>query len=80
MKLNFGDRILLLRKKKNLSQKQLADQLGIVPTELASWENDTAFPQYKQLLKLADILDISLDFLTCRIEEQPDMEWIQMSS
>ncbi|HEY9124733.1 MAG TPA: helix-turn-helix transcriptional regulator [Bacteroidales bacterium] len=74
---SFGDRILLLRKKKKLTQEQLAQKIGIPVKELADYEGDAAFPPFNIAVKIADVLDISLDFLACRIDEQPNMKWIK---
>lgn len=70
MQLTFGDRILLLRKKSKIQQQQLADKLGITTAQLAEWEGDADYPPFDQAVKLADALNISLDFLAGRIKQQ----------
>jgi transcriptional regulator with XRE-family HTH domain len=80
MKLSFGERILLLRKRKNLSQKQLAEHLDVDQKELSEWEGDNSYPSFDMAIKLADELDISLDYLACRIDQQPDKKWIQWAA
>lgn len=77
MELSFGDRILLLRKKRGCSQKELAERIGVSSTRLAKWEGDTERPPLDKAGELADALDISLDFLACRVEEQPEMQWVR---
>ena len=54
--------------------------MTIPEQKITDWENDKAFPDFHQLIKLADLLDSSLDFLTCRIEEQPNQQWLQWAS
>ncbi len=76
---SFGDRIILLRKKKKLTQEQLASKIGITAKELAGYEGDTAFPPFNVAVKIADVLDISLDFLACRIDEQVDLKWLSLA-
>ncbi len=71
MYISFGDRVILLRKKRKLSQEQLAKKLDIPVKDLAEYENDKVSPPLNVAVRLADILDTSLDFLVCRIDDQP---------
>ena len=71
MYISFGDRIVLLRKKKKLSQEQLAKKLDIPVKDLAEYEDDKVSPPLNIAIRIADILDTSLDFLACRIDDQP---------
>ena len=60
---SFGETIKQLRIKKKLSQKDLADQLGICNTTLSQYEKNKRAPKFETLLKLADILSVSTDYL-----------------
>ena len=48
-----------LRKAKGLTQKQVADKLGIVPKTVSKWETGHGFPDVSTILALADILGVS---------------------
>lgn len=48
-----------LRKAKKMTQKQLADKLGVVPKTVSKWETGNGFPDVSMLLSLADILGVS---------------------
>jgi len=48
-----------LRKAKGMTQKQLADRLGIVPKTVSKWETGHGFPDVSMLSNLADILGVS---------------------
>ena len=37
--MNFGDKLILLRKQKGMSQEQLAMQLGITRQSVSKWES-----------------------------------------
>ncbi len=52
-----------LRKQSGLSQKQLADKLGINQTSVCRWELNLALPDTKNLLRLAEIFNVSTDYL-----------------
>lgn len=80
MYISFGDRITLLRKKKKLTQDQLADQVGISAKELSQYEEDSASPPLNIAIRIADVLDTSLDFLACRVDEQPSLQLLKWSA
>lgn len=56
--------LIALRKKKKLSQKELADKLGVTRARLSQWElQENLYPHRDILLKLCDVLDCTLDDL-----------------
>jgi|AGTN01.2.fsa_nt_gi Predicted transcriptional regulators len=59
-------RVNELRKNKGLTQKQLADHLGIDQTAISNWERGKGLPDLANLVKLANFFDISLDYLMGR--------------
>jgi transcriptional regulator with XRE-family HTH domain len=79
MYISTGDRIVLLRKKRKLSQEQLAKKLDIPLKDLTEYENDKVSPAFNVAVKMADALDVSLDFLACRIDQQVDTKWLAMA-
>ena len=48
-----------LRKQKGMTQKEIADKLGIVPKTVSKWETGHGFPAVEFLSKLADLLGVS---------------------
>jgi transcriptional regulator with XRE-family HTH domain len=50
-----------LRARQGLTQKQLADQLGVKPPVIGAYEEGRALPPLPVLLKLADFFQVSLD-------------------
>ena len=59
----LGNKIYEMRKKKNLTQEDLAILLDISDKAVSKWENGTSKPTIENLSKLSKILDISLDEL-----------------
>lgn len=59
----FGKRLVYARNKKEYSQKQLAELMGITPTRLNYWEKDKREPDILMLKKLSEILEVDSDFL-----------------
>lgn len=59
-------RIKELRKKSGYTQKELAHLLGIGQTTVANYEQGTRIPDTEKLNKIADLFDITLDYLLGR--------------
>jgi transcriptional regulator with XRE-family HTH domain len=60
----IGENIKTARKIKGLSQRALAEKLGIAFQNLSVWENGKGSPSAKYLMKLSEALNVSLDQLT----------------
>lgn len=56
----LSDNLRYLRKQKNLSQEELASKVGLNRGNVASYENGTAEPKLCNLLKLAEIFEVSM--------------------
>lgn len=59
----FGKRLREVRKSKKITQQELADRLGIKRNTYSDWENGKTDPSFEILVKLADLFDVSLDWL-----------------
>lgn len=66
--------LVKLRKKANLNQAQLAKMLDVTKITILRWEKGEREPNSSYLLKMAEIFNVSLDFLLDRIAllKQPD--------
>lgn len=63
MKDKFCENLRLARNGSGLTQKQVADKLGVVESCYANWEQGRSEPNIENLRKLSEIFDISLDDL-----------------
>ncbi len=61
--INLGEKIRELRKKKGLTQEQLAGALSISPQAVSKWENSDSYPDTEMLPILAGFFGVSLDIL-----------------
>ena len=61
--MNLGEKLKQLRLEKNLTQKQLADRLGVAISAISSYESDTRCPTFDTLIKYARIFHVSTDYL-----------------
>lgn len=62
----FSERIKALRKATKLTQKQVADVVGITEVGYQHYEGRRRVPSFRQLIALADFFDVSLDYLVGR--------------
>ena len=60
--ITVGNKIKALRKKHNLTRKQLAEELGINYSTLANYENDNRNLPTELLVEISTIFNISMDF------------------
>ena len=63
--LKIGKFITECRKKKNLTQAQLAENLNITDRAISKWETGKAMPDSDIMLDLCAILEISVNELLC---------------
>ncbi len=61
--IKFGIRLRALRKERKLTQKVLADRLGLATSAICSYEAGTRYPSYEVLIKVAGIFRVSTDYL-----------------
>ena len=57
------DRIKQLRKQKGLTQKEMAEAVGVGVSNVAMWESGKRTPSFKLLNDLSDLFDTSIDYI-----------------
>jgi len=70
--MNFGSITVELRKKQGISQTELATKLSIHKNVLGRYERNEVLPSIEIARKISEILDVSLDYLTGKIDTQMD--------
>lgn len=63
MDLKIGAKIVELRKKKGMTQEQLANALGVSAPAVSKWETDCSYPDITMLCPLARTLETDVDSL-----------------
>ena len=61
--IKIGNFITDMRKAKNITQKQLAEQLGISDRTVSKWECGKGMPEVSMMLPLCEILEINVNEL-----------------
>lgn len=68
------DMIAFYRKRANLSQRELADKLGISPSSVGMYESGKRFPEREIEEALADLFNVSLNELRGLDYEIPEYD------
>lgn len=59
--MNIGDKLSELRKKKGLSQEELAEQLDVTRQTISKWELNETSPNINQAKEISKLFNVSLD-------------------
>jgi transcriptional regulator with XRE-family HTH domain len=62
----FAEQLLKARFTRGLNQKQVAERVGISPSIVSRYELGRGEPRLSVLRRLADVLDVTTDFLLGR--------------
>lgn len=61
--MSFGENLRNVRKKKNITQEDLAETLGVSRQAISKWESNNGYPETEKLLVISEVLNISIDSL-----------------
>ena len=71
--MTFGKTIKALRRKAHMTQEKLAELLSISPQAISRWETDAAMPDISLLPPLANLFNVTTDFLLGMENYQKDL-------
>ena len=66
----FKKRLRSAREERGLSQGDLAKKTGLQPAAISHFETGQRSPSFENLQKLSDALNVSIDYLLGRIDEE----------
>ena len=61
--MTFGDQLTKARKEKELTQEELAEKLNLSRQTILRWEKNQVFPDISNLKAVAQVLNVSFDYL-----------------
>lgn len=70
--MSMGSKLAQARRKHNLTQEQLAEQLGVTRQAVSRWESDTAYPETDKIVRMSQLLGVSCDWLLRDEEDGSD--------
>ncbi len=69
--MEFNNKLYDLRKKKGLSQEELANRLNVSRQTVSKWEVGDSTPDMEKLIAISDLFEISLDELVMDKAPEP---------
>ena len=72
-----GKRIANLRQEKKLTQKTLAKILNMSPSNISNYESETYWPNLDTISKLADLFNVTTDYLLGRTDYRCSPETLE---
>ena len=69
----LNERIKKLRKKKGMTQLELAEKVHVTDKAVSKWETGEGNPEITILIELAKIFEVSLDYLLTGKEKEPEI-------
>ena len=61
--MDFSEKLLTLRKAKDLTQEQLAEKLDVSRQSISKWESGQAAPELEKIVAMSVVFDVTTDYL-----------------
>lgn len=61
--MDFSEKILTLRKAKDLTQEELAEKLNVSRQSVSKWESAQAVPELDKIVAMSAVFDVTTDYL-----------------
>ena len=58
--MKFGNKLIALRKKKGLSQEELAEKLGVSRQSVSKWESNNTYPETDKIVQICNIFECTM--------------------
>ena len=66
--MNIADRIQYLRKRKGLSQEELAEKVGVSRQAVSKWESEQSTPDIEKIIVMSEFFEVTTDYILKGIE------------
>ena len=74
--MTLGERLTNLRKQKNLSQEEVANQLGVSRQTISKWELDQSLPDFDKIMPICNLYEITSEELLTGIKNDIEKDTI----
>lgn len=77
--MSLGDKLINLRKEKQLSQEEMAEKLGVTRQTISKWETNQSTPGFDNIIPLCELFEISTDELLNSEKIKSDSKSVEKS-
>ncbi|MBO6264667.1 MAG: helix-turn-helix transcriptional regulator [Acidaminococcaceae bacterium] len=64
----LGEKLRILREELHCTQKEIAEKIHVERATYSFYENNSRLPSYEKLIMLADLFNVSIDYLIGRTD------------
>ena len=61
--MTFGENLQFLRKRRGMTQEELAEKMDVSRQSVSKWESNAAYPEMDAILRLCDLFSCDMDTL-----------------
>ena len=76
--MSLGERLYELRKKKGLSQEEVADKLNVTRQSVSKWETDESKPDFDKIVPICELYEISTNELLNGTQEEKEEKEVKI--
>ena len=76
--MSLGERLYELRKKKGLSQEEVAEKLNVTRQSVSKWETDESKPDFDKIVPICELYEISTNELLNGTKEEKEEEEVEV--
>lgn len=75
--MSLGERLYELRKKKGLSQEEVAEKLNVTRQSVSKWETDESKPDFDKIVPICELYEISTNELLNGTKEEKEEQEVE---
>ena len=76
--MSLGERLYELRKKKGLSQEEVAEKLNVTRQSVSKWETDESKPDFDKIIPICELFEISSNELLSGTKEEKEEQEVEV--
>ena len=76
--MSLGERLYELRKKKGLSQEEVAERLNVTRQSVSKWETDESKPDFDKIVPICELYEISTNELLNGTKEEKEEKEVEV--
>lgn len=76
--MSLGERLYELRKKKGLSQEEVAEKLNVTRQSVSKWETDESKPDFDKIVPICELYEISTNELLGGTKEEKEEQEVEV--